>query len=193
MPVFASLAVRVPVASSAASEMTWCSVQPDAVARVLWGLPENIAADIRLVGPWRPQSGPCKWPLRTSTCIVTRQPSVQITWRPTTAALADIRCQRTMPSACGGALPASSAVRTEPASVPVSFKPPGCSPTTDLARFGSAVPRLSRANKPVAHRRRRPRAHGRSQDISEISRFGTSAKATNRMDTGSGRALSRSV
>jgi hypothetical protein len=36
-------------------------------------------------------------------------------------------------------------VRTEPASVPVSFRPPGCSPTTDLARFGSAVQRLSRA------------------------------------------------
>jgi hypothetical protein len=81
-------------------------------------------------------------PLRTSTCIVTRQPSVQRAWRPTTAALADIRCQRTMPSACGGALPASSAVRTEPASVPVSFGPPGCSPTTDHARFGSVVHRL---------------------------------------------------
>lgn len=26
---------------------------------VLWGLPENIAADIRLVGPWRLLSGPC--------------------------------------------------------------------------------------------------------------------------------------
>jgi hypothetical protein len=50
-----------------------------------------------------------------------------------------------MPSACGGALPASSAVRTEPASVPVSFGPPGCSPTTDLARFGSAVQRHWRA------------------------------------------------
>src|SRR5829696_813 len=50
-----------------------------------------------------------------------------------------------MPSACGGALPASSALRTEPASVPVSFRPPGCSPTTDLTRFGSAVQRLSRA------------------------------------------------
>jgi hypothetical protein len=31
------------------------------VARVLWGLPENIAADIRLVGPWRSLSGPCNW------------------------------------------------------------------------------------------------------------------------------------
>jgi len=68
---------------------------------------------------------------------MTRQPSAQITSRPTptSAALADIRSQRTMPSACGGALPASSALRTEPASVPVSFRPPGCSPTTDLARF----------------------------------------------------------
>jgi hypothetical protein len=83
--------------------------------------------------------------LRTSTCMVTRQPSAQITWHPTSAALADIRSQRTMPSACGGARPSSSAVRTEPASVPVSFRPPGCSPTTDLARFGSAVQRLSRA------------------------------------------------
>jgi hypothetical protein len=84
-------------------------------------------------------------PLRTSTCIMTRQPSAQIILRPTSAALADIRSQRTMPSACGGALPASSALRTESASVPVSFRPPGCSPTTDLAGFGSAVQRLSRA------------------------------------------------
>jgi hypothetical protein len=84
-------------------------------------------------------------PLRTSTCIVTRQPSAQITSRPTSAALADIRSQHTMPSACGGALPASSALGTESASVPVSFRPPGCSPTTDLAGFGSAVQRLSRA------------------------------------------------
>lgn len=102
------------------------------------GLPENIAADIRLVGPWRSLSGPCSGPLRTSTCIVTRRPSAQMTLRPTSAALADIRSQRTMPSACGGALPASLALRTGPASVPVSFRPPGCSPTTDLARFGSA-------------------------------------------------------
>jgi hypothetical protein len=84
-------------------------------------------------------------PLRTSTCMMTRQPSGQITWHPTSAALADIRSQRTMPSACGGARPASSAVRTEPASVPVSFRPPGCSPTTDLAPFGSAVQRHWRA------------------------------------------------
>ena len=76
---------------------------------------------------------------------MTRQPSAQITSRPTSAALADIRSQRTMRSACGGALPASSALRTERASVPVSFRPPGCSPTTDLTRFGSAVQRLSRA------------------------------------------------
>jgi hypothetical protein len=110
--------------------------------------------------------------------MVTRQPSVQITWRPTSAALADIRSRRTMPSACGGARPASSAVRAEPASVPVSFGPPGCSPTTDLARFGSAVQRRSRANKPVRHRQRRPRAQGRSKDISEISRFATSAGLT---------------
>lgn len=115
------------------------------MARVLWGLPENIAADIRLVGPWRSLSGPCNGPLRTSTCIVIRQPSAHITLRPPSAALADIRSQRTMPSACGGALPASSVSTTEPASVPVSFRPPGCSPTTDLARFGSAVQRLSRA------------------------------------------------
>ena len=27
--------------------------------RVLWELLEDIAADIRLVGPWRSQSGPC--------------------------------------------------------------------------------------------------------------------------------------
>jgi hypothetical protein len=137
--------LHVPVASSAASEVTWRSVRSDVVARVLWALPENIAADIRLVGPWRPLSGPCNGPLGTSTCTVTRQPSVQITWRRTSAALADILSQRTMPSACGGALPASSALRPEPASVPVSFRPPGCSPTTDLARFGSAVQRLSRA------------------------------------------------
>ena len=137
--------VRVPVASSAATELAWRSVRPDVVARVLWGLPENIAADIGLVGPWRPLSGPCDGPLRTSTCIVTRQPSVRMTRSATSAALADIRSQRTMPSACGGALPASSALRTEPASVPVSFRPPGCSPTTDLARFGSAVQRPSRA------------------------------------------------
>jgi hypothetical protein len=143
-------ALRVPAASSAASEVTWRSVRSDIEARVLWGLPENVAADIRLVGPWRSRSGPCNGPLRTSTCIVTRQPSAQITWRPTSAALADIRCQRTMPSACGGALPVSSAVRTEPASVPVSFRSPGCSPTTDLARFGSVVPRLrGRARRSV--------------------------------------------
>ena len=115
------------------------------------GLPENIAADIRLVGPWRSLSGPCSGPLRTSTCIVTRRPSAQMTLRPTSAALADIRSQRTMPSACGGALPASLALRTGPASVPVSFRPPGCSPTTDLARFGSAVPAALEGGKPVRH------------------------------------------
>ena len=54
-------ALRVPAASSAASEVTWRSVRPDIEARVLWGLPENIAADIRLVGSWRLLSGPCKW------------------------------------------------------------------------------------------------------------------------------------
>ena len=136
-------------AASGSLHVTWRSVRSDVVPRVLWGLPENIAADIRLVGPWRSLSGPCNGPLRTSTCMVTRQPSAQITWHltwhPTSAALADIRSQRTMPSACGGALPASSALRTEPASVPVSFRPPGCSPTTDLARFGNGVQRLSRA------------------------------------------------
>jgi hypothetical protein len=52
--------VRVPVASSAAFEVTWRSVRSDVVTRVLWGLPENIAADIRLVGPWRSLSGLCK-------------------------------------------------------------------------------------------------------------------------------------
>jgi len=109
--------------------------------------------------------------------MMTRQPSVQIMWHPTSAALADIRSQRTLPSACGGARPSSSAGMPEPASVPVSFRPPGCSPTTDLARFGSAVPR-SRANRPVRHRQRRPRAQGRSKDISEISRFATSAGLT---------------
>ena len=30
-------------------EVTWRSVRSDLVARVLWGLPENIAADIGLV------------------------------------------------------------------------------------------------------------------------------------------------
>jgi hypothetical protein len=164
-------------AASGSLHVTWRSVRSDVVPRVLWGLPENIAADIRLVGPWCSLSGPCNGPLRTSTCMVTRQPSVQITWYPTSAAFADIRSQRTMPLACGGARPASSALRTEPASVPVSFRPPGCSPTTDLARFGSAVPR-SRAKRPVRHRQRRPRAHGRSQDISEISQFATSAGLT---------------
>ena len=131
--------------SSATQEIS--SVRSDLVARVLWRLPKNIAADIGLVGCWRSLSGPCHGPLRTSTCIMTRQPSAQITSRPTptSAALADIRSQRTMPSACGGALPASSALRTEPASVPVSFRPPGCSLTTDLARFASAVQRLARA------------------------------------------------
>ena len=132
--------------AEAAFEVTWRSVRSDVVARVLWGLPENIAADIRLVRSLALTIWPLQWgPLRTSTCIVTRQPSAQITSRPTptSAALADIRSQRTMRSACGGALPASSALRTEPASVPVSFRPPGCSPTTDLARFGSAVQRHS--------------------------------------------------
>lgn len=132
-------------AASGSLHVTWRSVRSDVVPRVLWGLPENIAADIRLVGPWRSLSGSCDGPLRTSTCMMTRQPSAQITWHPTSAALADIRSQRTMPSACGGARPANSAVRTEPASVPVSFRPPGCSPTTDLARFCSAVQRHWRA------------------------------------------------
>lgn len=78
--------------SSATQEIS--SVRSDLVARVLWGLPENIAADIGLVGCWRSLSGPCNRPLRTSTCIVTRQPSAQITQitlRPTSAPLADIR------------------------------------------------------------------------------------------------------
>ena len=130
--------------STAAFEVTWRSVSVRCRGARTVGLPESIAADIRLVGPWRSLSGPCNGSLRTSTCIVTRQPSAHITLRPPSAALADIRSQRTMPSACGGALPASSALRTEPASVPVSFMPPGCSPTTDIARFGSAVQRHSR-------------------------------------------------
>jgi hypothetical protein len=88
----------------------WRSVRSDLEARVLSGPPENIATDIRLVGPGRSQSGPCNRSLRTSTCIVTRQPSAQITLRPTSAALPDIRFQRTMPSVCGGALPVSSAL-----------------------------------------------------------------------------------
>ena len=166
--------------------MTWRSVRSDVVARVLWGLPENIAADIRLVGPWRSLSGPCDGPLRTSTCIVTRQPSAQITWRPTSAALADIRSQRTMPSACGGALPASSALRTEPASVPVSFRPPGCSPTTDLTRFGSAGPAALEGGKPVRHRRRRPRAHGRSR-----AHFPVRKRPRGASPAGLGRAITR--
>jgi hypothetical protein len=154
--------LRVTVASSAASEVTWRSVRSGVVARVLWGLPENIAADIRLVDPWRSLSGPCDGPLRTSTCIVTRQPSAQMTLRPTSAALADIRSQRTMPSACGGAPPANAALGTEPASVPVSFRLPGCSPTTDLAR--SAVRSSGfEGGKPVRDRQRRPRAHGSSR------------------------------
>ena len=141
------------------------------MARVLWRLPKNIAADIGLVGWWRSLSGPCHGPLRTSTCIMTRQPSAQITSRPTptSAALADIRSQRTMPSACDGALPASSALRTEPASAPVSFRPPGCSLTTDLARFASAVQRLSRAaSRPVTG----SAVLVRTTDRWDISRFG---------------------
>jgi hypothetical protein len=161
--------LRVPVALSAASVATWRSVRSDIEARVLWGPPENIAADIGLVDPWRSLSGPCNGPLRTSTCIVTCQPSVQVTWRPTSAALADIRSQRTMPSACGGALPASSAVRTGPASVPVSFRTPGCSPTTDLARFGSAVQRLSKAASRCALGLA---VLVRTADRGDISRFG---------------------
>jgi len=147
------------------------------------GTPENIAADIRLVGPWRSLSGPCNGPLRTSTCIVTRQPSGHITLRPTFAALAGIRSQRTMPSACGGALPASSALRTEPASVPVSFRSPGCSPTTDLARFGSAVQRLSNAaSRSVTG----SAVVVRTADRGDISRVGTSAGAS---PAGLGRAI----
>jgi hypothetical protein len=53
-----SLSLRVPVASSAASEVTGARIRQISW-RVLWGLPENIAADIRLVGPWRSLSGPC--------------------------------------------------------------------------------------------------------------------------------------
>jgi hypothetical protein len=60
-PVFASLAVRVPVASSAASEVTWRSVRPDGVGARTVGTRENIAADIRLVGPWCSISGPLSW------------------------------------------------------------------------------------------------------------------------------------
>ena len=53
-----SLSLRVPVASSAASEVTGARIGQISW-RVLWGLPENIAADIRLVGLWRSLSGPC--------------------------------------------------------------------------------------------------------------------------------------
>ena len=150
-------------AASGSLHVTWRSVRSDVVPRVVWGLPENIAADIRLVGPWRSLSGPCNGPLRTSTCMVTRQPSAQITWRPTSAALADIRSQRTMPSACDGALPASSALRTEPASVPVSFTPPGCSPTTDLNPVRRCGPAAFEGGEPVRHRQRCPRAYSRSR------------------------------
>jgi hypothetical protein len=125
-------------------------------------------------------------PLRTSTCIMTRQPSAQITSRPTptSAALADIRSQRTMPSACGGALPASSALRTEPASVPVSFRPPGCSPTTDLARFDSAVQRFGR--RQAGPSQAAPScAHGRCEDISG------SANVHRSIPAGLGRAITR--
>jgi hypothetical protein len=53
-----SLSLRVRVASSAAAEVTGARIGQISW-RVLWGLPENIAADIRLVGPWRSLSGPC--------------------------------------------------------------------------------------------------------------------------------------
>ena len=166
--------LRVPVASSAAFEVAWRSVRSDVVARVLWGPAENIAADIRLVGLWRLLSGPCNGPLRTSTCIVARQPSAQITLHPTCAALADIQSQRTMRSACGGALPASSALRTEPASVQVSLRPPGCSPTTDLARFGSAVQRhSSAASRSVTG----SAVLVRTADRGDISRFGNGRRS----------------
>jgi hypothetical protein len=46
-------------AASGSLHVTWRSVRSDVVPRVLWGLPENIAADIRLVGPWRSLSGSC--------------------------------------------------------------------------------------------------------------------------------------
>jgi hypothetical protein len=53
-----SLSLRVRVASSAAAEVTGARIGQISW-RVLWELPENIAADIRLVGPWRSLSGPC--------------------------------------------------------------------------------------------------------------------------------------
>src|SRR5688500_10040944 len=80
-----------------------------------------------------------------------------------------------MPSACGGALPASSALRTEPASAPVSFRPPGCSPTTDLTRFGSAVQRLSRE---ASRSGTGSGVRGPQADRGDISRFETSAGAS---------------
>jgi hypothetical protein len=49
-------------AASGSLHVTWRSVRSDVVPRVLWGLPEDIAADIRLVGPWRSLSGPCNGP-----------------------------------------------------------------------------------------------------------------------------------
>jgi hypothetical protein len=101
--------------------------------------PRRLKSSARLARPRRLYPGRSNGALRTSTCIVTRQQSAHITLSPPSAALADIRSQRMMPLACGSALPASSALTTEPASVPVSFRPSGCSPITDLARFGDAV------------------------------------------------------
>ena len=53
-----SLSLRVRVASSAASEVIGARIGQISW-RVLWGLPENIAADIRLVGLWRSLFGTC--------------------------------------------------------------------------------------------------------------------------------------
>jgi hypothetical protein len=55
------MSVHVPVASSVASEVIWRSVRSDVVRRVLWGLPENIAADIRLVGSLALTIWPLQW------------------------------------------------------------------------------------------------------------------------------------
>src|SRR5687767_10163574 len=79
-----------------------------------------------------------------------------------------------MPSACGGALPASSALRTEPASVPVSFRPLGCSPTTDLTRFGRSVTGSA--------------VLVRTADRGDISRFGN-VRSERSIPAGLGRAI----
>ena len=48
-------------AASGSLHVTWRSVRSDVVPRVVWGLPENIAADIRLVGPLALTIWPLQW------------------------------------------------------------------------------------------------------------------------------------